>query len=98
MALALSGCLSAVRDSKLDEYQKQAESLKQELIGVIPDELGAHYDLVSSDIRIGETESGDEKPTDPAWWDVHTNVSLTDQADAGKDAAAAIADHLTADG
>ena len=42
VALALSGCLSAVRESKLDEYQKQAESLNQELIGVIPDELGAH--------------------------------------------------------
>lgn len=88
----------APADSRLDEFQTQAEHLSDELISAVPTELEPVPGAVESDMRIGDTESGQESPSDPAWWQVQVYVPVKDASGSSDAAAAAMTAHLEAAG
>lgn len=98
LALLLAGCTMDA-PSRLDEFQVQAERLAAEVVAMIPADLIADDDpLTTSEPRFGETVTSGHRPGDPAWWEVRTWVVLVDEADASADAAEAISDGMAADG
>ena len=95
-ALVLGGC-SMTPESRLDEYQTEADRLLSETVALIPADLDPESGFSESEPRYLPTE-GAASASDPAWWQARENLNLAAETDASADAAAAIAAGLTADG
>ncbi|UYK39714.1 hypothetical protein [Microbacterium terricola] len=85
-------------DSRLDEYQAEAERLVEEVTQEIPDDLIDEVVITESEARYGETESAEELPSDPAHWQVYRAINLVSEDGASADAAARISRMLADDG
>lgn len=88
----------SMEESRLDEFRESAEQLTHELIDTIPADLAPEAGFIDSAVRIGDTESAEDKPSDPAWWQTSTAINFANVTDASLTAAAALAEHLTSDG
>lgn len=97
-SVSLGGCMSAPQHSQLDDYRGQAERLTGELIAAIPAELAGSTGMLNSRMTLGADISSHEGAGAPAWWSVDLSVTPAPVANAARDAAAAMAAHLTADG
>ena len=84
-------------ESRLDEYQAEAERLLSETVALIPADLDPQSGFSESEPRYAPTE-GAASASDAAWWQARENLNLAAETDASADAAAAIAAGLTADG
>lgn len=95
--ITLGGCMS-MEESRLDEFRDRSEQLMDELLDTIPADLAPETGLIDSAVRIGDTQSAEDKPSDPAWWQTSTAVNFANVTDASVTAAAVLAEHLTSDG
>lgn len=95
-ALALGGC-SMTPESRLDEYQTEADRLLSETVALIPADLDPESGFSESEPRYAPAE-GAASASDPAWWQARESLNLAAETDASADAAAAIAAGLTGDG
>ena len=84
-------------ESRLDEYQTEADRLLSETVAMIPADLDPESGFSESEPRYDPTE-GAASASDPAWWQARDRLNLAAKTDASADAAAAIAAWLTADG
>ncbi|GAA5033874.1 hypothetical protein ACFQRL_15320 [Microbacterium fluvii] len=97
LALTLGGCTMQT-DSKLDDFRVEAERLTDDLTAQIAADAIDEIVGTESQARYGDTNSAEQKPTDPAWWQVYRTINLVSEPDASATAASAISDHLAADG
>jgi hypothetical protein len=88
MVLGLGGC---VAESRIDEYQAEAEALSERLGAEVPDELIVGDVFVNSSIGYGIA-------TGPVWAHVYRDYNLVDEAGASERAAAAMAAVLEDEG
>ena len=98
VAFVLSGC--AVADSRLDEYQVKAETLAEEIVGMIPADLAPSTppDVESRGRMLQNPVSAEPSAEDSVWWQVDTYVEPVQRDGASEEAAKAIATQLLADG
>lgn len=96
LALALGGC-TMQPDSRLDEYQVEAERIMADAVALIPEDLRTDVVVSESEPRFGPIE-GAASPDQPAWWQVSEILQQVDETDASADAAAEISEGLAADG
>lgn len=99
IALVLSSCASA-GDSRIEEYEAEAESLVDEMIALIPADLAPALepDAESRGRMVPNPVSADPSPDDSVWWQVDVYVEPVQRPAASEDAASAIASGLIADG
>lgn len=85
-------------ESRLADYQEEAETLATDLVDAIPADLRDGDADTSSEAREGENPSAQEQPGDVMWWDVKTSVPLVSEPDASASAADAVSASLEGDG
>ena len=101
VALTLGGCTMVTEtDSRLDEYQAEAEGLADELIALVPADLAPTTppDVESSGRMLQNPVSADPSPQDSVWWQVDAYIEPVQRPAASEDAAKAIANGLLDDG
>ncbi|WP_149084395.1 MULTISPECIES: hypothetical protein [Microbacterium] len=101
VALTLGGCTTMTTDdSRIDEYQTEAEALADEMVALIPADLApaTEPDVESRGRMVQNPVSADPSPDDSVWWQVDVYVEPVQRAAASEDAASAIAAGLLADG
>lgn len=98
VVFALSSCAST--DSRLDEYQAEAEGLADELMALVPADLAptTPADVESSGRMLQNPVSADPSPQDSVWWQVDAYIEPIQRPAASEDAAKAIASGLLDDG
>lgn len=98
VVFALSSCAST--DSRLDEYQAEAEGLAHGLIALVPADLAptTPADVESSGRMLQNPVSADPSPQDSVWWQVDAYIEPVQRPAASEDAAKAIASGLLDDG
>jgi hypothetical protein len=82
MVLSLGGC---VAESRIDEYQAEAEALAERLGAEVPEELIMGDAIVTSSIG-----SASPMASSSVWWDVDRGYNLVDEPGASERAAAAV--------
>jgi hypothetical protein len=98
--LALGGCAVAATESRLDEYETEAEEHAAEVVALIPDEWEPQEPQVldSSGRMLQNPVSADPSPEDSVWWQVDVNVELAAGPGSSEGAAAALVEEMTAAG
>lgn len=99
IALALGGCAMQT-ESRLDDYLAESQRMAVETAELVPDEPAAEVVDRGSEPRFGDTQTAEQKPSDPAWAQARSRIEWSDAAPAGTSeaGAGAIAQALGDDG
>ncbi|WP_291378942.1 hypothetical protein [Demequina sp.] len=84
-------------ESRLGEYQTQAEHLHGELVGITSSYDVKGEPVIESSLRVGDTHSGTANESDPAYWQIADNRSYVETSTAVA-AGEAMSDFLVSDG
>ena len=97
IALVLGGC-AVQPESRLDEYLQQSAQLARETAEMAPQDPPGTIVEEGADARIGDTQSAERKPSDPAWAQARARVEYGTVEGASAAAGASIATSLEAAG
>lgn len=93
IALVLGGC-AVQPESRLDEYLEQSAQLAREIAEMAPQDPPGTLVEEGAEARIGDTQSAERKPFDPAWAQARARVEYGTVEGASAAAGAALAKSL----